>query len=259
MIPKIIHYCWFGGNPLDEKAEKCIQSWRRFFPDYEIVRWDESNFDVNQILFMKEAYDHHKWAFVSDVARLLVIYQHGGIYFDTDVEVLRPYDDTLAESPTGFFGFERTQYVNTGLGYAADKGDPFLAELIDVYKTTSFSDYLSSLSELACPIVMTQFMETQGYLRADKMQVFRGFRVYPSSYFSPLDYDTGQLHIKNNTHAIHWGNASWNDEVSRSMRSVQQRYNRIFGKAIGERIFGIHSSIKKEGFVKYVKRHLLLR
>lgn len=255
MIPKLIHYCWFGGNPLDEKAEKCIQSWQRFFPDYEIVRWDESNFDISQIPFMQEAYDHKKWAFVSDVARLLVIYQNGGIYFDTDVEVIRPYDDILTESPNGFFAFERTQYVNTGLGFAAEKGDPFLAELIDVYKTIPFSEYLSALSKIACPIVMTDLMQKQGYTRADKSQIFRGFHVYPSGYFSPLDYDTGRMTITEETHSIHWANASWNDEASRRIRSSIQRYNRIFGKTLGEKIYGIHSCLKEEGLVHYVKRH----
>ena len=256
MIPKIIHYCWFGGNPLDEKAKECIRSWHTFFPEYEIRCWDESNFDINQIPFMKDAYEHRKWAFVSDVARILLVYQYGGFYFDTDVEVVRSYEDILMNSPSGFLGIEGTQCVNTGLGFAAEKGNPFLAQLIDVYKAICFSDYIDSLQSIACPILMTELMEKEGYLRVDKLQSFRNFRVYPSSYFSPMDFDTGKLHMHKDTHSIHWGNASWTSDDSKKMRASIRRFNRIFGKKTGEKLFGVHSCIKEEGLLQYVKRHL---
>ncbi len=259
MIPKTIHYCWFGGASLDAKSKKCIESWKTYFPDYQIVRWDERNFDINQIPFMKEAYEHHKWAFVSDVARIIIVYQYGGIYFDTDVEVIASYEDILAESPNGFFGFEVTGYVNSGLGFAAEKGNLFLAELIEKYKDISFSACINSLERIACPIIMTELMKNQGYAVADRFQTFREFSIYPTSYFSPLDYDTGKLELRKETHSIHWGNASWNDEASRQMRSSIQRYNRIFGKMIGEKLFGIQSCLKEEGIVHYVKRHFLPR
>ena len=97
MIPKVIHYCWFGGKPLPASAQKCIDSWKKFLPGYEIVRWDESNFDVRAIPYISEAYDAGKYAFVSDYARFWVLYNFGGLYFDTDVEVIRPMDDIIAE------------------------------------------------------------------------------------------------------------------------------------------------------------------
>ena len=255
MIPKQIHYCWFGGNPLDEKSQRCIDSWKRFFPDYEIIRWDESNFDITQHPFIKDAYAHKKWAFVSDVARLIVVYQNGGLYFDTDVEVIASYEDILAESPTGFFGFEVTGFVNSGLGFAAQKGDPFLSDIIEKYKTIGFSDNLENLEKIACPIIMTDVMKEQGYSVEDKFQVFRDYNIYPTNYFSPLDYKTGRLKIRKKTHAIHYGNASWNDEYSRKMKAIMQRYNRLFGAKLGEKLYGIHSCIKKEGFLDYVRRH----
>lgn len=256
MIPKLIHYCWFGGNPLDEKSNHCLKSWKRFFPDYTIICWNEDNFDVDQVSFMADAYHQKKWAFVSDVARLIVIYQNGGIYFDTDVEVLASYDDILAESQEGFMGLEKTGFVATGLGFAAEKGNSFLLELIKEYKRISFSDYANTLDKIACPIIMTELMQRHGYINENRFQSFRGFNIYPTSYFSPLDYDTGVVDIKEETHSIHWGNASWNNEHSRQMRSIMQFCNRTFGKEYGEKIFGVYSSIKREGLVNYVRRHL---
>ena len=127
MIPKIIHYCWFGRNPLPESAQKCIASWRKFFPDYEIVEWNEDNFDVRSIPYTAQAYDAKKYAFVSDYARFKILYEHGGIYFDTDVEVIRPFDDILARG--AFMGYEIdpkegdiTGYVAPGLGLGVNPG-----------------------------------------------------------------------------------------------------------------------------------------
>ena len=255
MIPRIIHYCWFGKNPLDDRSRKCIESWKRFFPGYEIKCWNEDNFDVNQIPFMKEAYEAKKWAFVSDVARLLIIYQNGGIYFDTDVEVIRSYEDILKFSPKGFLGFEVTNYVATGLGFAAEKNNLFLLEVLEIYKEIHFSDYLDSLEMIACPIIMTKMMEKQGYIVDNRFQSFRGFNVYPMDFFSPLDYDTGKLKTTHNTHSIHWANASWNDDNVRKMRTRMQWFNRVFGKKWGDKVFGIYSCIEKEGLINYVRRH----
>ena len=122
-IPKIIHYCWFGGKPLPKSAIKCINSWKKFFPDYEIKEWNESNFDVNMIPYTKEAYAAKKYAFVSDFARFWVPHEYGGIYFDTDVEVIRPMDDIIARG--AYLGMENRTAINPGLGMAAPAGHPF--------------------------------------------------------------------------------------------------------------------------------------
>lgn len=255
MIPNKIHYCWFGGSELDEKSKRCIESWQKFFPEYEIIRWDETNFDINQVGFMKDAYEQKKWAFVSDVARLIIMYQNGGIYFDTDVEVVKSFEDILEESPKGFFGFEVTGYVASGLGFAAEEGDPFLLKVIEKYRGINFLDSINTLDKIACPIIMTDLMEKEGYLRENKFQFFRYFHIYPTYYFSPLDYETGKIKMTSDTHSIHWGNASWCDSSQRA-KSSMQRYNRIFGKKLGEKIYGVHSCMKKEGILNYVKRHL---
>ena len=117
MIPKIIHYCWFGSNPLSETAQECIASWRKYCPDYEIKEWNENNFDLNCCNFVKEAYEAKKWAFVRDVARLKIIYEEGEIYLDTDVQVVKSFDDLLNNQC--FLGEETSGCIKTGLGFGA--------------------------------------------------------------------------------------------------------------------------------------------
>ena len=140
MIPKIIHYCWFGGNPLSELAQKCISSWKKYFPEYEIKEWNESNFNLQCCDYVKEAYEAKKWAFVSDYARFWILYHEGGLYFDTDVEVIKPIDDIINNG--AFMGCERTgNYglgVNPGLGIGADPGISLYKEILDDYEKSHF-------------------------------------------------------------------------------------------------------------------------
>ena len=132
MIPKIIHYCWFGRNPLPKTAEKCIRSWKKYCPDYEIIRWDESNFDVNCNEYCREMYEQEKWAFLTDYVRLRVVYENGGIYLDTDVEVIKPLDDLLHNS--AYMGLETTDKVATGLGFGAERNHWFIGENMKYYE-----------------------------------------------------------------------------------------------------------------------------
>ena len=151
MIPKVIHYCWFGRNPLPPLAKECIASWKKFLPDYEIKEWNEDNFDVNIIPYTAEAYKQKKYAFVSDYARFWILYQHGGLYFDTDVEIIRPLDDIIAKGP--FMGFEldpdgensplkyapRFAYsVALGLGFGVERGNRVMERLLNYYQDLSF-------------------------------------------------------------------------------------------------------------------------
>ena len=132
MIEKKIHYCWFGGNPLPELALKCIESWKKCCPDYEIIEWNGSNFDVTQNQYCREAYEAKKWAFVSDYARLKIIYDHGGIYLDTDVELLKPLTPFIQDG-YGFIGFQNEEQVNTGLGFAAPQANCCVKQMLDAY------------------------------------------------------------------------------------------------------------------------------
>lgn len=256
MIPKVIHYCWFGGNPLDELALKCIDSWKRYFPDYEIIQWNEQNFDISQMEFMQKAYKNKKWAFVSDVARLIVMYKYGGLYFDTDVEVISDYKDILRDDLDGFLGFEKTNAVSTGLGFGTVPNHPFIKKLINIYKELDYDQYTDCLSEIACPILTTELLEKNGYVIEDKLQVCCGFEIYPSEYFSPIDYMSGKLIRTDRTHSIHWYNASWNTEETKKELAVVQRMRRIFGAKLGDIVYGVMSCIKKEGIIRYVLTRL---
>lgn len=255
MIPKKIHYCWFGGNPLDETSRRCIASWKTHFPDYEIIQWDERNFDISQMKFMEQAYQAKKWAFVSDVARLLIIYQNGGIYFDTDVEVIRPFEPVLTQSSGGFFAYENLSYINTGLGFAMPAGHPVLKELLELYDSLDFNEYRERLDEIACPVLTTQLLQKYGFVREDRMQNVCGIDIYPTEYFSPMDYTTGLIRKTQNTYTIHWYNASWNDDRQKQYRLLEQRCIRMFGRSLGVKAAGVFSAIRSKGLTSYFRRH----
>lgn len=256
MIPKKIHYCWFGGNPLDEVSLRCIESWKKYFPEYEIIQWNEQNFDVFQMDFMRKAYQEKKWAFVSDVARLLVIYEHGGLYFDTDVEVISDYHDILNSDIDGFLGIEKTNTVNTGLGFGAVPNHPFIKKMIHLYRELEYDQYSDCLSEVACPVLMTRLMEQDGYRTEDILQKCCGFAIYPSEYFAPMDYLNGTLFKTDRTHSIHWYNASWQTAKEKEEWMNMQKMRRIFGAKYGDMLYGIRSCLKQEGVKKYLAKRI---
>ena len=228
MIPKIIHYCWFGGKPLPKSAEKCIASWKKYLPDYEIKRWDESNFDVNAIPYTREAYAACKYAFVSDYARFWILYHYGGVYFDTDVEVIRPIDDIINRG--GFLGVESNRNgiytVNPGLGFAATQGTAVIGEMVNLYSTFHFTntDGASDLKNIV--EITTEYLSARGLRNTDEIQQCCGFTIYPKDYFCPIDYDTRELKITENTRTIHHYAESW---VPRSTR-FKNALSRLFGK-----------------------------
>lgn len=207
MIPKIIHYCWFGRGEKPELAKKCIASWRRYCPDFEIREWNEDNCDYLAMPFMAEAYAAKKYAFVSDVMRLIVLEQHGGVYFDTDVEVVRDISALLDDE--GFIGFENEQYVNSGQVVAAEAHHPVIQAMIEEYKTLYFTNADGSLNTVGCPRLNTDVMERFGLVRNGQEQLVVGIHVYPADYFNPLDSVTGKLTKTENTYSIHWYSMSW--------------------------------------------------
>ena len=227
-MEKVIHYCWFGGKPLPRSAEKCIASWKKFLPEYRIVRWDESNFDVNAIPYTREAYAAGKYAFVSDYARFWILYHNGGVYFDTDVELIKNMDDILAKGD--FLGVEskmpRMITVNPGLGFAASRGSVLLEELLDLYRGLNFlnADGTPCLKNIV--EITTEQLLKQGLKNTPEVQECCGFTIYPKDYFCPIDYDTRELVITENTRTIHHYAESW---VPRSAR-FKNALRRIFGK-----------------------------
>lgn len=211
MIPKIIHYCWFGGSPKSKKILKCIESWKKFCPDYEIVEWNEDNFDVSDCEFASVAYNEKAWAFVSDYARLKIVYENGGIYLDTDVELIKSLDPFLQNE--AYIGFESKDQVTTGLGFGAEKGNPVVKKMLDEYYEAKYRDANGNICRLVSPVVNTRALLECGLNLPDdgNIQKLKGFTVYPSDYFNPKDFYSEIMNITENTVSIHHYDASWMD------------------------------------------------
>ncbi|MBQ9530761.1 MAG: glycosyl transferase [Eubacterium sp.] len=225
MIPKTIHYVWFGNRPKTKKMEKCYQSWKTFCPDYEIIEWNESNFDINCNRFLKEAYDAGKYAFASDIVRLMALYEHGGIYVDADVEIIKNLDDLLDNE--SFIGYEIDQYVNSGQMLGSVKGNPLIKEHLEQYDEISFAE-CKNISTIACPRILTKLLVEKGFQPNGKEQIIDGMHIYPHDYFNPFDDETGRMHKTDNSYSIHWSAHSWSTQGP-IRRKVTQICHRLFG------------------------------
>lgn len=226
-IPKRIHYCWFGGNPLPQLAQKCIASWKKFCPDYEIVRWDETNFDINCCAYVREAYEAKKWAFVSDVARLYALVNYGGIYMDTDVEVLHSLDDILKYEAVS--GFEQPHAIPTGL-MASKANHPLFAELLREYDTRCFIKEDGTYDLTTNVKYITDTCLKYGLVLNNSIQTVNGFTLFPTDYFCPIDGKTGELHLTDNTYTIHHFAGSWASPYTRFRARVYRAICRCFGE-----------------------------
>ena len=226
MIPKKIHYCWFGGAPLPAQAEKCIASWRKFCPDFELIRWDESNFDLNENSYVRYCYDNKKWAFLSDFVRLAVICQHGGVYFDTDVELLKPLDPLLGYG--AFYSFENADTVNTGQGFGAEAGHPTVAAMAAEYDQLC-PDEQGNFALAACPALNTRALLALGLRPDGSKQTVAGAVILPVDYMNPYDEPTGRLKKTENTLSIHWYSKSWISPGLRLRSKLTRPFHRMFG------------------------------
>ena len=222
MIPKIIHYIWLGGKPLPKIAEKCIESWKKFCPDYEIKRWDESNLDLDKYQFVKDAIKNKKYAFASDVLRTEILYNYGGIYFDIDVELLKPIDEVLQDVDC-VMGFETSNLVAPGLVMASIKNNQDLANILEVYKNLKFD--VNNLVNFTVCEIYTKYYEQKGLVRENKTQQIENTKFYSSEYFSPIDVITNKKKITKNTYSIHWYNASWYTPKQKMLNKVRKVAN----------------------------------
>ena len=232
MIPKTIHYCWFGRNPKPELAIKCMASWRKYCPDYDIIEWKEDNFDLASApIYVRQAYEAKKWAFVTDYVRLQVVYENGGIYLDTDVELLKNLDFLL--DCYMFAGFENERTVATGLGFGGEKGCAILKEMMNEYDGISFIKQDGSFDLTPCPKRNTDILLKYGLEQNGRHQTLSGeICIFPMEYFCPIDFTTGKMHKTRNTVSIHWFSASWHSEAERErvqahqekQRKIQRRY-----------------------------------
>ena len=236
MIPKVIHYCWFGRNSLPESAHKCIASWREFFPDYEIKEWNEDNFNVNIIPYTQQAYEAKKYAFVSDYARFWILYHYGGLYFDTDVEVIKPFDDIIKRG--AFMGIEKSAFlegkpmVAPGLGLGVECGHPFYKKMLDKYKRLEYIKADGSYDDATIVTYTTQELYAHGMNASGEMQDVDGLWIYPADYFCPMDSTTGITSLTDRTVSIHHYDCSWMDHHSLGYRlhQIKNMFFRIIGQ-----------------------------
>lgn len=231
MIPKKIHYCWFGRNPLSELTLRCIESWKKFLPDYEIIQWNEDNFDINLIPFTKEAYENKKFAFVSDVCRLYVLNQNGGIYMDTDMELIKPLN--LIDTHV-VLGFEDMKYVNGGI-IVSPKNSVFIDKLYNVYEKMSFTAQLNNLASISIPNLITSELCEQGLVLNNEFQIINNIKIYPSDYFYPFNYFTGKTQKTKNTLTIHHYASSWLPKSRLLLNELKYKLIFVFGeKRVGK-------------------------
>lgn len=274
MIPKIIHYCWFGGNPLPELAQKCIASWRKYLPDYEIWQWSERplhenetlryenenilfdkvmEFDVEMIPYTAEAYRQKKYAFVSDYARFWILYKYGGIYFDTDVEVIKPLDEIISQG--NFMGFEMDpdgenspgkyapRYcfdVAPGLGMGFEKENPFIKLMLDKYEPMKYETPIFPWGKTIVAYT-TEELCKMGLENKPGIQTVENITIYPHEYFAPINVISGRLHITENTYTIHQYMGSWGDKRHRSWKDLIRSY-------IPEWVFYLNNKIKRRRY-----------
>lgn len=239
-MKKYIHYCWFGGKPLPKLAEKCLNSWKKYLPDFEIKRWDESNVDLEECPFIKDAYASKKWAFVADYVRSKVMYEMGGIYFDTDMEVLKPVDYLFKDE--SFIGVEDSGYIACGVWYEKNKGSKLSKYLLDFYKKQKKFDP-ETVYDFTIPKLITSFYEKYGFdIEKKETQVLScGTVVYPREYFYPISMDRQDNIYTDNTCMIHYYDASWIPDFNKKSLNNIRRYGKT-----GTKIYNVTKKIAKK-------------
>lgn len=229
MIPQIIHYCWFGKNPIPDMAKKCIDSWKVYFPDWEIVEWNEDNYDITKYRYCEDAYELKKWAFVSDVARLDVLYEYGGIYLDIDVEFIKPLPKEYLNYK-GICGFECTGIIAPGLIFGVEKNNEFVKEILDSYKNERFVISTNGFYNTINLRINGKFEEA-GLISNNKYQIIEGFHVFPSEFFCGYDTDIREPDITENTICWHHYLGSW------SSPSTKMKLQDLLKKVIGKKLY----------------------
>ena len=215
MIPKIIHYCWFGRGEMPQLAKDCIASWHKYMPDWEYKLWNEDNFDIGCNAYVKEAYEAGKYAFVTDYVRLYALFNEGGVYMDTDVEVLKPYDDLLGL--TAFTGYEGSKYLPPVTGtMASEAGGEWVKEQLAAYANAHFIKADGSLDTTTNTLRISEIMRGQGFVQDGKYQIFKGMHIFPVNWFCPRQ-TTGEMLIDENTYCDHHFMGTWNDGKKHSL------------------------------------------
>jgi len=242
MIPKIIHYCWFGEKK-PVKVAKYIEEWKNICSDYQIIEWNEKNFNLENSRFAQDALKEKKWAFVSDYIRYHVLYQYGGIYLDTDVEVLRNFDDLLQQD--AFCGFEIDR-VGTGIIGAKPK-NAIIGHIKDIYDVACFYNEDHSLNLITSPEYMTRVMIQYGFQVKNEEQHLNSITVYPSDFFSPYNHTTFDCTITENSYTIHHYMGSWLDERAKFRVGIQYKLKKFCSNRLAYKLSMVLTLIKYEG------------
>lgn len=244
-IPHIIHYIWFGGAPKSELIERCIKSWREKLPDWEIKEWNESDFDMESCTYMKQAYENKRYAFASDYARFAVLYEHGGIYLDTDVEVLKSFPDEMLEE-TGFAGVESNSKIAPGLVFACEPENELVKEILDLYRGEKFILKDGSQNTVTVVEYVTRIFKKHGFVVDGSEQTIKGFHVYPCEYFCAYDFITREFTITEKTVCIHHYVGTWltpKDKIARKLKDCVKKIVGIDGYRrlvhIKRKLFGV--------------------
>lgn len=218
MIPKVIHYCWFGRGEMPQLAEDCIASWHKYMPDWEYKLWNEDNFDVQSVPYVKEAYESRKFAFVTDYVRLWALFTEGGVYMDTDVEILKPLDDLMHLS--AFTGYEGSKYQPpvTGL-MASEAGGEWVKEQLDSYKDAHFVKEDGTMDLTTNTVRISNIMRANGFIQDGKYRVYKDLHVFPTDYFCPRQ-TTGEFLKTENTYCNHHFMSSWNEKKSKGLKDI---------------------------------------
>ena len=239
MIPKVIHYCWFGKKPLPRSAIKCIESWKKFMPDYVIKEWNEDNYDVNINSYSSEAYKSGKYAFVSDYARFWILYKYGGLYFDTDVEVVKNFDELVLKG--SFMGREHAAIgnnesnlvnVNPGLGLGAVAGLSLYKEILSFYDNFQFKGPDGKIVCHTVVSIVTKILLKKGLVFVNNVQCIDGVYIYPCEYFCPLSQITGEILITGNTYSIHHYDGTWLDNKGRLALYIRKHLGNTFFQSL---------------------------
>lgn len=228
MIPKIIHYCWFGYRPKSRLIEKCIASWRKYLPDWKIIEWNESNYNVNKNGYISEAYKQKKWAFVVDYARFDILNRYGGIFFDTDVELLKQIPDDILKN-RAFTGFESDKTINPGLVFASEKEHPILYQIMSVYEKKKFGEKIDGRLENIVDIV-TDIMEKNSLKKNNTFQIIEGIAIYPKEFFCCFNHEIQAFEVKEETISIHHYVASWSPWYRRLYFKTIKVVAKVLGK-----------------------------
>lgn len=225
-MDKVIHYCWFGRGEKPTLVQKCIASWKKFCPDYEIVEWNEDNFDIHSCRFVEEAYSDRNFAFVSDYVRAFVLYNNGGIYMDTDVEVLKSFDEFLDDRV--FLGFEEGDFVGTCV-MGIEKGHELMKTYLDHYDNARYFNEDGTKYKDTNVVLLTKLLEEKGFVRNGEKQTVDGITIYPRTYFSPYDYINGINYITDDSVAIHHFAQLWLPKSVRLKTEIKKKIVKIIG------------------------------